>query len=62
MDMDFSEMDHEELFYRVEVLLKQKGFHSVSETWEETARRIKDQDPEMAELLFKAQQRWDELH
>lgn len=60
--MDVSEMDIEELFYRVEVLLKQKGLHSVTETWRDTALRIKDQDPELAELLHRAMDRWEELH
>lgn len=60
--MDFSEMDIEEIFFRVETLLKKKGLHSVTETWRETAARVRDQDPELADLLNRAMDRWEELH
>ena len=62
MEMDFDAMDRDELFFRVEVLLKQLGFHSVTETWRETARRIESQDPETAALLRRAEDRWDEMN
>ncbi|MEW5735082.1 MAG: hypothetical protein AB1921_09520 [Thermodesulfobacteriota bacterium] len=60
--MDFSEMSIDELFYRVETLLKKKGLHSVSETWRETAVRIKDQEPELADFLHRAMDRWEEMN
>ncbi len=60
--MDFSEMNRDEVFLHIEGILKQKGCHSVTETWTETALRIEGDDPELAALLRKAMKRWDELN
>lgn len=60
--MDFSEMNRDELFLYVEGILKQKGFHSVTELWGETALRVEKDDPELAAMLRLADIRWKELN
>ncbi|MBU2488256.1 MAG: hypothetical protein KKA60_02580 [Proteobacteria bacterium] len=62
MDMDFDDMNRDELFFRVEVLLKKLGYHSVTETWKETAVRIEAEAPELAVMLRRAEDRWDEMN
>ncbi len=60
--MDYSEMNRDELFLRIEGILKQKGCGSVTETWLETAVRIEKDDPELAAMLREAYERWEELN
>jgi hemerythrin-like domain-containing protein len=59
--MDFSEMEKDELFGRVERMIKEKGYYNVRETWRETAARVEKENPEFAALLRRAEERWDEL-
>ncbi|MFP4475344.1 MAG: hypothetical protein ACLFOY_07265 [Desulfatibacillaceae bacterium] len=59
--MDFSEMEKDELFLTVERALKAKGVYDVRETWRQTAARIRDEDPDLAGMLIRAEERWDEL-
>lgn len=59
---DFDEMNRDDLFLYVELILKAKGIGSVSETWRETAVKIEADDPELAEMLHKAMDRWNEMN
>jgi hypothetical protein len=59
---DFDEMNRDDLFLYVELILKDKGLWSLTETWRETAVKIEDKDPELAAMLHKAMDRWNEMN
>ena len=59
---DFSNMNIEELFQHVEKILYGKGLNNAALTWVEIAGNIKEQEPELAEMLIAAQKHWDAIY
>ncbi len=59
---DFDEMNRDELFYYVENILKARNLWSLTETWRETAVKIEKDDPDLASMLHRAMDRWNEMN